>query len=765
MADEEIKHFISNRFGAKGISEVFVEQLNADSQSEVREKFEQTIDLRNIYPYSCSPVYYGDRIHYMDSGTTDYYQMLLERNDGRYTEKIYNSVMKYASANVPPDPDADGDLASTHPQVIPAGYSQNRQEGRLNFATDVEIEMPSGVLVMSRSVDISPSGIQLKVKQLLDVVDGMELLLRFPDLELKHEQLFGPIPYVLKKHTIGSLHMSLYMIRKEPGEHPFDIFLEGFIKAKKHRYRIDAEDSLLALVSKAWEYLYIKALPYVACFVSTAKERIQIQEIAISTANQIQLSGLGQSMLSQLEKHLTSIRLKGIADQKELAPEMYSFRYRGDGIRRKLSACSWQFKDSAHRVKFLQVGIQQDTFTAWSINAVRLENLPEVRSHELLSQLQQHSGEQADNLIAEFNQFGYLLYLTDITEAVLNDPILSMEEPIDHVPDQFFDDYEMRHSSTSDYTRLRLGITKRRNEQRYIYESPVVMKLYGVKYKGTTEDFSINGLKVRTKKYKHFQIRDTVYLEFKGFNRKFRSAKLKSEPYRVVAITPDGAVCLCRDHRVSQHKAAIFLSKLISKNADILKHCTGEIWMSTKARLIEAWMHQCLPTQSLLVARQRNQYSVPYIIESDTSAEVLEPFASNSEVFDFSALFDRKEITGLFRHLKIQLEHVNCLEIYVSQAGDATDDVELRLWSDFETDLDRVEYIKSKYKSPGFAAYTLSLTAVPKLDKTSLGEELAVLRKNSRHRLVEFENTYHSLVGVLELMLTTDKVTERYNLK
>jgi len=222
---------------------------------------------------------------------------------------------------------------------------------------------------------------------------------------------------------------------------------------------------------------------------------------------------------------------------------------------------------------------------------------------------------------------------------------------------------------------------------------------------------------------------------------------------------------LCRDHRVSQHKAAIFLSKLISKNADILKHCTGEIWMSTKARLIEAWMHQCLPTQSLLVARQRNKYSVPYIIESDTSTEVLKPFASSSGVFDFSALFDRKEITGLFRHLKIQLEHVNCLEIYVSQAGDTTDDVELRLWSDFETDLDRVEYIKSKYKSPGFAAYTVSLTAVPKLDKTSLSEELAVLRKNSRHRLVEFEDTYRSLVGVLELMPTTDKVTERYSLK
>ena len=673
--------------------------------------------------------------------------------------------MKYGAANVPAASEQANDNGPKLPHVIPAGYSQNRQEGRLNFATDVEIELPSGALVMSRSVDVSASGIQLRVKQLLDVVDSMELLLNFPSLEEQYDKDFGPVPYVLKKHAIGSMHMSLFLVRKDPGEHPFDLFLETFIKAKKHRYRMDSEDSTLALVSKAWEYLYIKALPYIACFVSTAKERIQIQEIGISTANHNQLSGLGQSMLSQLEKQLTTIRLNGIAERQELSPAIYSYRYRGDGIRHKLSACSWQFKDSAQRVQFLQVGIQQDSFTAWGINVVKLEALPENRSRELLTHLQKDSQEQADNLIAQFNQYNYLIYLTDITEAVQNDPILSIEEPIDQVPDEFFDDYEMRHSATNDITRLRLGITKRRNEQRYIYRTPVTMKLYGVKYQGSTEDFSINGLKVTTDKYREFQIRDTVYLEFTGLNRKFRSAKLKSEPYRVVAITPDGAVCLCRDHRVSQHKAAIFLRKLIEQNVDILQYCTGEVWMSTKARLSEAWMHQCLPTQSLLVARQKNQYYVPYIIESETTKNILNPFATASSMYDFSTLFERVKITSLFRQLKLEHDHIMSCEIYVSRKGYPVEHVEVKMWSDFATDLERVEYFKSKIKSTTFTVYNLSVSAVPKLDKTSLSEELNVVRKNSRHRLVEFQKTYKSLVGIVELMVTTDKVKQRYSLK
>jgi len=209
----------------------------------------------------------------------------------------------------------------------------------------------------------------------------------------------------------------------------------------------------------------------------------------------------------------------------------------------------------------------------------------------------------------------------------------------------------------------------------------------------------------------------------------------------------------------------MFLKKLIDRNVEILKHCTGEVWMSTKARLSEAWMHQCLPTQSLLVARQKNEYSVPYIIESETTKDILKPFSSSESIYDFSALFERVKITSLFRQLKVEQEHVINLEIYVARKGYPIEQVEVKMWSDFATDLERVEYFKSKIKSTTFTAYTLSFSAVPKLDKTSLSEELNVVRKNSRHRLVEFQNTYQSLVGIIELMVTTDKVRERYNLK
>ena len=165
---------------------------------------------------------------------------------------------------------------------------------------------------------------------------------------------------------------------------------------------------------------------------------------------------------------------------------------------------SWQFNESHERLDFLRETINEDNFTAWRINVVKLEDLPKSRSRELLSRLYESSEEQAENLVDQLNQNNYLLYLTDITEQLKREPLLASQPDDEPMADHFFDKYELGHHRTAEYTRLRLGIGKRRNEHRYIYKSPVVMKLYGDKIKGTTVDFSINGLKVETTKANQF---------------------------------------------------------------------------------------------------------------------------------------------------------------------------------------------------------------------------------------------------------------------
>jgi len=764
MADG-IKHFISNKFGGKGLSGTFEETAPVSNNPKANTAdYDKNIDLRSIYPYSCSPVYHKNRVHYLDRDSEQYLQRLLDRNKDIYTEEMYHSVVKYASSAVPASNPEEKQNAVSPPIVIPAGYSQHRQESRLNFATDVEIEMPSGTVILARSVDISASGIQLKVKQLLDVINDMELQLSFPQLEAQHEKSFGSVTYVLKKNTVGSLFMSLFLVRKDPGEDSFDIFIEEFIRLKKHRYRIDSEDSAMALTSKAWEYLYIKSLPYLACFISTANERIQIQEIAISESNNHQLNGLGNSMLSHLESKMSTFRLNGIARQESAAPEIYAYRYRGDGLRRKVCATSWQFKEPAAKLTFLHAGIKQDSFSAWRVEVVELKALPKSRSQELLAKLVKESPVQAENLVDQLNQYDHLLYLVEITDQLKRDPLLTEHQGTDELPDYFFDDYEIPKRKAADFTRLRLGIAKRRNEQRFIYRSPVTIKLYGEKIKATTIDFSVNGLKISTDKSSTFQIRDTVSLEFTGFNKKFRTAKLKTEPYRVVAITPDGDVCLCRDHRVSRHKAAIFLKKLIDKNVEILEHCTGEVWMSTKARLIEAWMHQCLPTQPLLVARKNNKYHVPYIIHSDTTDELLAPFSIGDNLYDLKPLMGSSIITGTFKHIAPQEGHILNHEIFVTKQLLSDTEVVIKYWTDFDSDLARAEYVRGQLKTGMFKVYHLAFSKIPKLDKSDLADDMNVIRKNARHRLLEFEETYHSLVGILEISDATEQVRLRYNL-
>ncbi len=779
---QEIKHFVSSKFGNKNLRDnipaVGDRGLDAKHTNEAERlamPCEEPIDLREMFPTLCYPYREDGITHYFDGGAENFYLKQLESHNGKYTQAVYEAVLKHSAARLASGlygelDDSDSDDESTAfnpPAVIPVGYSQHRQESRLNFTTDIEIELPSGSIIQGRSVDISPSGMQIKLTQLLGVIDGMDMDICFPTLEVKYERHFGLIPYRLMKSTIGSMHMSLMLSRVDPGDHPFDVFLQEFIDNKKHRYRLDAEDSKLALTAKAWEYLYTKALPYLACFVSTKGERLQIQEIAISQHNKQQISGLGNSMLSCLEQQMSSFRLKRVSDKKSYTPEIYAYRYQGTGLRRRLCATSWQFTDSNSKVAFLRTGLKEDTFVAWQINIVYLKDMAEQRSSELLDKLAESKPEQAESLLAQLNNYEYIIYLVDVTESLRHDPLLAHDKSLDTPDDSFFDTYEIQRERTADYTRLRLGISKQRNEERFIYQSPVVIKFYGESIKGHTLDLSVNGLKVAIDSAKSFQIRDTVSIDFVGFNKKFRSSKLKRQSYRIAAITKDGSLCLTRDHRIARHEAAIFLGKLLKKNKDILPSCTGELWMSTKSRLMESWLNLCLPTQALLMTREEGKHDIPYLLSGNYTQQLLAPFQIGRDIYNFESLIELPILKEKLSELRIHSGKPITIEIYISQEQSNENDIpniELKCWADFKDDIDRVEYLKKCSRKAIFSFCHLSLGNVPRLEKSDLIDDMNVIRRNARHRLAEFETEYQSLAVILELIDCTDLVMQRYNL-
>jgi len=780
----DIKHFVSKGGGDKDLKDdvprlkahgLDLKYMSEDDRLSL--PCEEPIDLRDMFPTTCYPCRQNGITHFFDTTAEIFFTKQMKRSNGRYTQAVYEAVLKHSSARLASHTYSDLNSefevdeiedSIAFPKVIPVGYSQYRQENRLNFATDVEIELPSGTIVGCRSVDISPSGIQLKLNKLIDVIEGMDVNMVFPALEEKYECQFGSVPYRLMKSAIGSMYMTLKLVRIDPGEHAFDLFLQQFIESKKHRYRIDSEDSKQALTAKAWEYLYTKALPYLACFVSIHGEAIQIQEIAISESGKRQVTGLGNSMLSFMEQKLTSFRLNGIAHKDTGPQEIYAYRYQGDGIRRRLCAASWGFSDQKSKLAFLRAGINEDSFKAWRLNVIKLKEMSEQRSSELLEKLAAEEPEQAKSLMQQLSHYEYLIYLVDIRDNLLRDPLLQHDDSMDVVEDSFFDKFEIKRRSSAEYTRLRLGITKQRNEERYIYNSPILLRFYGETIKGHTLDLSINGLKIALEKTKSFQIRDTVSIDFVGFNKKFRSSKLNRQSYRVAAITRDGSLCLTRDHRIGQHKAAIFLGKLLKKNKEILPTCTGELWMSSKSRLMESWLNLCLPTQGLLMTREDGVYNIPYLLSGTFTPQLLAPFKIGQDFYNFQSLLQHRMIKEKLRALRVDNGVPVCTEIYVSLGegkNNSAPEVNVRFWSDFKDDIERIEYLKWCCNNPVFGFYNLSFTRVPRLDKSTLIEDMNVIRRNARHQLREFENECKSLVAILELSDFTDLISRRYNLR
>lgn len=774
---EKIKHFVSTGSGVKGLVNKMPDgttsrlDINYFNESErLSQPCEEQVDLRDLFPGHCYPYQHGGITHFLDTHSERFFLKQLKAYDGQYTQGVYEAVLKNAAAQLASGIYGDAEEEAEEeifqpPTVIPVGYSQLRQENRLNFATDVSIELPSGIIIKGRTVDISSSGMQVKLNGLVDVVDGMSLNISFPMIEEKYEKHFGQVPYRLMKTDVGSLFVTLKLARIDHGQHPFDLFLNNFIESKKHRYRIDAEDSKVALIAKSWEYLYIKALPYLACFVSTKGDRLQIQEIAISEQNKHQLKGLGNTMLSLIEQQMSSFRLNGITHHDETIPEIYGYRYQGIGQRKRVCATSWQFIDSKERATFIRAGINEDSFTAWSIKAVEIKNITEHRNAELIHKVARENQQQADSLQEQLDQYQYLIYLLDITEYLRRDPMLKHDETAEQPDDYFFDDYEIKRGQTAEYTRLRLGLSKQRNEERYIYHSPIVLKHYGRKVKGHTLDLSINGLKIAIEEPKTFNIRDTVTLDFVGFNKRFKSSKLKDQSYRVAAITPDGSLCLTRDHRIARHDAAMFLSKLLKQNLDVLPTCTGELWMSTKARLMETLLNQNLPSQALLLTREKSVYDVPYILSGNHTAQLMAPFQIGKDIYNLNTLLDFQKLRNKIMKLSVTTDKPASIEVYVSQHHDEETNqtvIEMKTWVDFDNDEERIEYIEKCCHNSIYAFYNLTLCKVPKLERQTLVDDMKILRSNARHYIAEFDKVCHSLIHLVELTEITDIVLDRY---
>ena len=189
--------------------------------------------------------------------------------------------------------------------------------------------------------------------------------------------------------------------------------------------------------------------------------------------------------------------------------------------------------------------------------------------------------------------------------------------------------------------------------------------------------------------------------------------------------------------------------------------------MSTKSRLMESWLNLCLPTQSLLLTRTDGVYDIPYILSGNYTSQLLAPFQIGTELYNLESIFECNNLKQKLREMSINTDIPPTIEIYVYQQSESENSIptiELKTWSDFEDDIERVEYIQKCCRYPVFGFYSLTLCKVPRMEKSYLLEDMNVIRRNARHRLTDFENEYQSLISVMELTDRTLLVLERYNL-
>jgi hypothetical protein len=244
----------------------------------------RSIDLRTHVSSPCQLVSYQGIKHYLHQPAVQLFTQLVEQYAG-YTFGVYESVLDLAEHEFKANA---GTMTSAEEQEIDGRKSKfekyivtnqqllnfsHRREERMNYVVLVEIFLNNNKSLFAATVDISPNGLKLKLKN---------------PAELEMIKTLAPVSIVfrgfqsdsgLTKETIeyrvlgisGEAEQArIYVYRHSTsGPQIFNNYVKNLIKSNKRKYKVNLDNVLAALDDKIYEQAFASTTPSLSVFVDT----------------------------------------------------------------------------------------------------------------------------------------------------------------------------------------------------------------------------------------------------------------------------------------------------------------------------------------------------------------------------------------------------------------------------------------------------------------------------------------------------------------
>ena len=763
----------------------------------------RAIDLRGLVNGECQLFDFQGQSHFLDDVAISTFKENVAMYGG-YTFGVYEVVKNAKNSfrniyqNEQTSPTTIDDKDNNKKPVIEklqypaklhllANYP-NRTEERMNFAIPITLTIVNKQQILTTSIDLSVKGIKFKLINELFLFKGDQLTIGFTGLEQEFQFSKESIFYFEVKNVIrdsGTQIIGCQRIDIAKND-SFQDFLVGYIQGNKRRYKINLDNSLLALQARSIEQYALVKLNELVIFMHSANVNKTSPRYALTTKNNQKLYQYwrDEKKRSALHYLINADRLQRlkVLQQQGKSLLVFSFIHQHKGHKFFYTVDEGQIKhDNAFFMQFLAFAASKGTFA-----------ITALKSHEI-DPAQAYSPFTLSTAITKQQNYLNPPLTEEVVDIIANLPYVITA--VDVTDSSEISDYQDLGYAGIDLERLKsfghkyddndnrvdeitLGYGSQRQEVRFKYKTPAIIECEALHWSGQSVDFSVSGLKVNLENPSVLSKGDIVYLTFPKLQKITSAFDLQQLPYKVIRISKDKKVVNLRvSVKEHQHIGRSFFKLLIDKNKNKLtpdEYAMLTPGLSGALRTLYA-VNMAIPTA--MVQSSGSRYKLETLVAGQNGyqshKDLLSAMLRLSDRHGYYNLYpllgDLQVRNLLDQQMKKLVASDTAISklIYIAINPNITDidkSVTIKQVSEFNTPLMRRFFIKKSLKEGDFYSLQLKLSRSDEAHMEHLNPELAYIGSYAIHRGKQLEQDIYSVAGVVQLIDVTQETLLRHEL-
>lgn len=751
----------------------------------------RTIDLRGRVDNNCDQFEYFGQTHYLDTVAVEKFEESVSIYNN-FTigvfEDVTNTGNSYRAKQLIEDQQRRDNLknqqhrqrsiAANSPERSPhqaeivslTQFNQRREE-RTNIISKIEIRLGNGHQLQGITSNLSVGGSKIKIPAQYEINPGETVYINFMAIERTEDQhQIKEIAYTVLATTIQNNFIWLNTVRQHKDQRVAQ-FLHDFISKQRKSSVIDTAHIIEAIRSLGYQQLLISKLSGLPLFFSKQKNKFKLELALCNFDNKKILSyWQNQSNLQKIaaifsDKRLSQL-LNGSLDVHSTT--LYCFTHVARGKKFFYSATSQELQQTGLMDLYSSFGAAKDSWQVYQLflcpTDTKQWQLPEVLPDHLIKR-ENISPAQHKHLLKLHNieLMAYLIPISDNDSKTL---------------------YQQCHQDNNDLTQLQqfghsdsvpTGLSLidsnqlvQRHEDRYSYQTKVLVHYNQQSLNAKTIDFSTQGMQIKLARSIACKQGDTLNLQMPLLQRFSGSEHASHISYQVIRIAPDGKVL---NLKVVSSKEYIDgpknIYRLIKNNQHRLTAQVSPPASFIKSLNLLFSNHiACLP---LIIAKQGNHFKVSKVIEPSGSNRLYNLFSALSpdpQFCNVAPLAKNNLFKELFerplKQLSPRSEPIST-EVYIQLFSESTSHHYTYVTQIAAQLKDAQQHRAFISQQRGqFFAIRIVLSRSDKIDYKSVSREIIYAAKQASYKTSQVQTELDSIIAVAELIDITQEVKARF---